>query len=114
MRKEQGKYLHLNLILIFFLFRNGYSYSTTLLLSVFFGILGVDRLYLGHVGMGALKFCTLGFLFIGQLVDIILIATQNIQPKDGSNYVVGYYGPGVETIRSNNLTYIVPRNDWFT
>src|SRR5271154_4922452 len=68
---------------------NGYKYDTALLLSVFLGVLGADRFYLGHVGMGALKFCTLGFLLIGQLVDIILIATQYIRPKDGSNYVVG-------------------------
>jgi len=92
---------------------NGYSYSTTILLSVFLGVFGADRFYLGHVGMGALKFCTLGFLFIGQLVDVILIATQYIRPKDGSNYIVGYYGPAVDTIRSNNITYVAPRIDWF-
>jgi TM2 domain-containing membrane protein YozV len=93
---------------------NGYSYSTALLLSVFLGVVGADRFYLGHVGMGVLKFCTLGFLFIGQLVDIILIATQYILPKDGSNYIVGYYGPAVDTIRSNNTTYVAPRIDWFS
>lgn len=87
--------------------------DTALLLSVFLGVLGADRFYLGHLGMGALKFCTLGFLFIGQLVDIILLATQQIGPKDNSSFIVGYYGPGVSTIRANNLTYIVPRPDWF-
>lgn len=85
-----------------------------MLLSIFFGVLGADRFYLGHVGMGALKLCTLGFLFVGQLVDIILIATQNIIPKDGSNYIVGYYGPTVEAIRSNNWSFVVPRLDWYT
>jgi len=91
---------------------NGYSYSTALLLSVFMGMLGADRFYLGHLGMGALKFCTLGFLFIGHIVDIILIATQAVLPHDGSNYVVGYYGPAVLSLRSNNLTYVVRKPDW--
>jgi len=93
---------------------NGYNLSTTLLLSVFFGTLGVDRLYLGHIGMGLLKMSTLGFLFIGQLVDIILIATENVRPKDGSHFITGYYGPSVEVMRANNLTYVVHRPDWFT
>jgi len=92
---------------------NGYKLDTALLMSVFLGVLGADRFYLGHLGMGALKFCTLGFLFIGQLVDIILLATQQIGPKDNSSFIIGYYGPGVTSIRANNLTYIVPRPDWF-
>ncbi|CAG7721736.1 unnamed protein product [Allacma fusca] len=93
-------------------YTNGYSYSTTLLLSVFLGFLGADRFYLGHIGMGALKFCTLGFLFVGHIVDIILIATQNILPKDGSNYIVGFYGPAVNTIRASNFTYIGGGSEW--
>lgn len=61
------------LVFIFILFiinRNGYKYDVALLLSVFFGFLGADRFYLGHVGMGALKCCTLGFFFIGHLIDM--------------------------------------------
>lgn len=93
--------------------RNGYNYDVALLLSVFLGFLGADRFYLGHVGMGALKCCTLGFFFIGHLIDIILIATQYTAPIDGSNYVVGFYGPCVESIQSDNLTYVVKRPDWY-
>jgi len=93
---------------------NGYRYDVALLLSVFLGYLGADRLYLGHLGMAALKFSTLGFFFIGHLIDIILIATQYTKPIDGSHYVVGYYGPSVESIRSDNLTYVVRRPDWYT
>jgi len=92
---------------------NGYKYDTALLLSVFLGFLGADRFYLGHVGMGALKFCTLGFFFIGHLVDVILIATQYTTPIDGSQFIVGYYGPSVENIKSDNLTFVVRRPDWF-
>jgi len=75
--------------------------------------LGADRFYLGHLGMGAFKCCTLGFLFVGHLLDIILIATQYLHPKDGSNFIVPYYGPAVQTVYADNLTYIVPRVDWF-
>jgi len=94
--------------------RNGYRYDTALLLSVFLGWLGADRLYLGHVGMGAVKMVTLGFFFIGHLVDIILVATQTVKPIDNSNYIVGFYGPSVQSVRADNFTLIVRRQDWFT
>ena len=57
------------------------SYVTTLLLSFFFGVFGVDRFYLGHVGVGLGKLFTFGGLGIWALIDFILIATKNI--KDG-------------------------------
>jgi hypothetical protein len=57
------------------------SYVTALLLSFFFGVLGVDRFYLGHVGVGLGKLFTLGGLGIWALIDFILIATKNV--KDG-------------------------------
>lgn len=37
---------------------------------------GLDRFYLGYPGIGLAKLCTLGFMFLGQLLDIILIAAQ--------------------------------------
>lgn len=86
--------------------------DTVLLLSVFTGMFGLDRFYLGYYGMGLLKACTLGGFFIGQLVDIILIALQIVRPADGSYYIIPYYGAGVDIIRSNNETYIVPKDDW--
>ena len=75
-------------------FTNGYNYDTALLVSVFLGMFGVDRFYLGYPAMGLLKFSTLGFFFIGHLVDIILIATQTLGPADGSHYVINYFGAG--------------------
>lgn len=93
-------------------FSNGYHLDTVLLLSVFTGMFGLDRFYLGYYGMGLLKACTLGGFFIGQLVDIILIALQIVRPADGSHYIIPYYGAGVDIIRSNNETYRVPRDDW--
>lgn len=91
---------------------NGYSYETALMLSVFLGMFGVDRVYLGYYAIGLAKFCTLGFLFLGQLIDIVLIATQTVGPADGSHYVISYYGAGMNVIRKNNLTYRMPQDDW--
>lgn len=73
---------------------------------------GVDRIYLGYYAVGLAKFCTLGFLFLGQLIDIILIATQTVGPADGSHYVISYYGAGIEVIQMDNMTYRMPQNDW--
>ncbi|KAJ0177255.1 hypothetical protein K1T71_007264 [Dendrolimus kikuchii] len=91
---------------------NGYSLEIALLLSVFLGMFGLDRFYLGYPGVGLAKLCTLGFMFLGQLLDIILIAAQVVGPSDGSAYVIPYYGAGVTVIRSDNETYLLPQADW--
>ena len=59
------------------------SYVTALLLSFFFGVFGVDRFYLGHVGVGLGKLFTFGGLGIWALIDFILIATKNIKDNQG-------------------------------
>ncbi|XP_031620496.1 TM2 domain-containing protein CG10795 [Contarinia nasturtii] len=91
---------------------NGYHFDTALLLSIFLGMFGIDRFYLGYPAIGLLKFCTFGFMFLGQLVDVILIATQRIGPADGSAYIISYYGPVLSVIRSDNTTYLRPQSDW--
>ena len=96
----------------FSLYRNGYSFETSLLLSIFLGMFGADRFYLGYPAIGLLKLCTLGFLFLGQFCDVILIATQTVRPADGSHYVMPYFGAGISVIRSNNFTYRLPQHDW--
>ncbi|XP_035742627.1 TM2 domain-containing protein CG10795-like isoform X2 [Vespa mandarinia] len=90
---------------------NGYSFETTLLLSIFLGMFGADRFYLGYPALGLLKLSTLGFLFLGQFADVILIATQIVGPADGSHYVMPYYGAGINIVTSNNFTYRVPQYD---
>lgn len=92
-------------ILLFY--RNGYHFDTALLLSIFLGMFGIDRFYLGYPAIGLLKFCTFGFMFLGQLVDVILIATQMVGPADGSAYIISYYGPILSVIRRDNTTKIV-------
>jgi hypothetical protein len=49
---------------------------------------------------GVLKFATLGFFFIGHLVDVILIATQTLGPADNSSYVINYFGAGKEIFQT--------------
>ena len=93
-------------------YTNGYSFETALLLSVFLGMLGMDRFYLGYHAIGLAKLCTFGFLFLGQLIDIILIATQTLGPADGSHYVISYYGASINVITTDNETFRMPQKDW--
>ncbi|XP_057376953.1 TM2 domain-containing protein CG10795-like [Daphnia carinata] len=94
------------------LWTNGYSFETSLLLSVFLGMFGADRFYLGYPAIGLFKLCTLGCMFLGQIVDIILIATQTIGPADGSYYVINYFGPKSIPLKLDNDTYRMPQVDW--
>lgn len=73
-------------------YTTGHSFQATLLLAVFLGMFGADRFYLGYYAIGLLKFCTFGFMLVGQLLDVILIVTQVLRPADGSYYVIDYFG----------------------
>lgn len=53
------------------------NWVLTLIMSIIFGSLGVDRFIMGHVGLGILKLLTLGGCGIWWLVDLILIATKH-------------------------------------
>ena len=52
------------------------NWIVTLVMSIFFGYLGVDRFMMGHIGLGILKLCTAGGFGVWWLVDVILIATR--------------------------------------
>ena len=59
------------------------SKMVALLLSIFLGELGIDRFYLGYIGLGILKLLTGGGLGIWWLVDLIMLATGKMKTKDG-------------------------------
>jgi hypothetical protein len=59
------------------------EYLTAVLLSLFVGVIGVDRFYLGYTGLGILKLVTLGGCGIWALIDLVLIATDKLPDPDG-------------------------------
>ena len=54
-----------------------------LVLSIILGELGVDRMYVGQVGLGILKLVTCGGLGIWWLIDIVLFAMNRIPDSQG-------------------------------
>ncbi|MGQ9733509.1 MAG: NINE protein [Candidatus Bipolaricaulia bacterium] len=65
------------------------SWLAALLLSILLGHLGIDRFYLGYVGLGVLKLLTLGGLGIWWLIDSILIAVGSMRDARGRRLPVG-------------------------
>jgi TM2 domain-containing membrane protein YozV len=62
---------------------NGKSQIIALILAIIVGWLGVHRFYLGYTGIGVIQFFTFGGCYIWALIDIIRIATGDLQPIDG-------------------------------
>jgi len=55
------------------------NHLVALLLSIFLGNLGIDRFYLGHIGVGVAKLLLCWLTFgIWWIIDVILIATRKV------------------------------------
>jgi TM2 domain-containing membrane protein YozV len=59
------------------------NYMVAIILSFFFSSLGVDRFYLGYVGIGLAKLLTLGGLGIWALIDFFLIVFGKVHDRQG-------------------------------
>jgi TM2 domain-containing membrane protein YozV len=62
---------------------SGKSQLLALLLCILIGVLGIHRFYLGYIGIGIVQLLTLGGCGIWALIDLILILTGDLQPKNG-------------------------------
>lgn len=83
------------------------KYLTAFYFSLFLGFIGVDRFYMGQVGLGILKLITFGGFGIWWLIDVIWIGLGNAKTKDGVQLVrsegamkLAYVGLGVFIILS--------------
>lgn len=59
------------------------NWNVAVCLSLFLGYLGVDRFYLGCIGLGILKLVTFGGMGIWWLVDLVLLLTGSLSDGDG-------------------------------
>ena len=53
--------------------RSTKNWNLALILSVFLGLFGADRFYLGQTGLGVAKLFTCGGLFVWWIIDIMLL-----------------------------------------
>ena len=60
---------------------------SALLMAIFLGHMGIDRFYLGYIGMGILKLLTGGGFGILWLADIIRIAIGNLRDANGNELI---------------------------
>ncbi len=57
--------------------------KTALLLCIFLGWMGFHRFYVGKTSSGRLYLLTCGLMFLGVIVDIVLILTDSFEDRFG-------------------------------
>ncbi|HPF86453.1 MAG TPA: NINE protein [Candidatus Limiplasma sp.] len=63
--------------------KNERSRIVAMFLSLFLGVFGVDRFYLGYTGLGIVKLITVGGCGIWALIDFIRICIGTLEPAYG-------------------------------
>lgn len=80
------------------------SKQTALLFSIFTGVLGVDRFYLGYTVSVIIKLLTVGGFGIWALIDFIRIGVDSLRPADGSPWVEETRDENIRSIAANMQT----------
>lgn len=80
------------------------SKQTALFFSIFTGVLGVDRFYLGYTALGIFKLLTVGGAGIWALIDFIRIGVDSLRPADGSPWVEETRDENIRSIAANMQT----------
>lgn len=62
---------------------SGKSWTVALILSLLLGWLGVDRFYLGQIGLGIAKLLTAGGFMVWWLIDVVLIGLKRARDSEG-------------------------------
>ncbi|KAG0328810.1 hypothetical protein BGZ99_004474 [Dissophora globulifera] len=63
------------------------SYPIAILLSIFFGYVGIDRFYLGYIISSLIKLATAGGFGIWYVIDIVLIIIGGLPDHNGCRLV---------------------------
>ena len=61
------------------------SQAIAFILSIFLGTLGIDRFYLGSIGLGILKLITIGGCGVWAIIDNIIIGIGLMKDAEGNS-----------------------------
>ena len=81
--------------------RKDLSISYCLWCLSFVGICGVQRIYLGHTGLGILMLFTFGFCGLGQVLDLFLLPDAVDQANSSISKVTTNYETNYDQLRKN-------------
>lgn len=72
------------------------KHTTASVLSLLLGWLGIDRFYMGRIGLGILKLITIGGVGVWWVVDMILVGSGKARDSSGTPLIT-FGGPEMPT-----------------